>query len=460
MSTRSCDVVVLGAGPAGEVAAGRLAGAGKDVVIVEEHLIGGECSFWGCMPSKALLRPGAALAEVARVPGAAEAVRGGVDVAATLARRDEVIHGLDDATMVPWLEDRGISLVRGHGRLDGERVVRVGDAVITARDAVVVAVGTRAALPPIDGLEEADPWTNHEATTADRAPDSLVVVGGGPIGCELAQAYRSLGTRVTLLEVADRLLAKEEEFASEEVLGALRTAGVDVRLGASIERVDRAEDAAGGRGSVTVRVDSGDVTAEEILVATGRRSLTADIGAEPFGAEPGRPIEVDERLRVAGHPWLYVVGDANGRALLTHVGKHQARIAADVILGEDVALRPSLDPPPRVTFTEPQVAAVGHTLAQALLAGIDARAVDASTSANAGGSFHGRGSTGTSRLVIDDTRHVLVGATFTGPDVQEFLHAATIATVAAVPLEDLWHAVPPFPTRSEVWLALLERAGL
>jgi pyruvate/2-oxoglutarate dehydrogenase complex dihydrolipoamide dehydrogenase (E3) component len=457
VSERSFDVVVLGAGPAGEVAAGRLADGGLSVAIVEPHLIGGECSFYACMPSKALLRPAEVLAEARRVPGAAQAVTGRVDATAALTRRDEVVHDLDDESMVPWLADKGIELFRGAGRLDGERRVLVGDDVLTAGRAVVVATGSAATVPPIEGIEDADPWTNREGTTAPEAPARLIVLGGGVSGVELGQAWRTLGSEVTLLEHGDRLLAREEPFAGEQVAESLRAIGVDVRVEAAVTAVRSAD------GEVIVELDGEDaVIADQLLVAAGRKPRTDDIGIETAGLTPGKSIEVDDRMRAKGVDggWLYAVGDVNGRAPLTHMGKYQARAAADVILGKDAAATADGPVSPRVIFTDPQVAAVGHTLASARGAGLDVRAVDVPTEGNAGGSFVGRDAPGTCRIVVDEDRRVIVGATFTGTEVAESLHAATIAVVGEVPLDRLWHAVPSFPTRSELWLNLLEGYGL
>jgi pyruvate/2-oxoglutarate dehydrogenase complex dihydrolipoamide dehydrogenase (E3) component len=455
MSERGFDAVVIGAGPAGEVCAGRLADAGLEVAIVEQHLVGGECSFYGCMPSKALLRPGQVLAEARRIPGAAQAVAGGLDVPAALERRDEVIHHLHDDEQVPWLEARGIALVRGHGRVTGERAVQVGDEALVARRAVVIATGTEPLVPPIPGLREARPWTNRQAVTAEEVPPSLVVLGGGTVGVEMADAFASFGSRVTVIEAGPRVLAREEPFAGDEVCAAFAEAGIEVRVDTRATAVSRA------KGRVTVELDDGtSVSGDEILVAVGRHILSADLGLDDLGVEPGRAIEVDDTLRVPGHEWLYVIGDANGRALLTHMGKYQGRIAADHVLGRDVPLRSDGALSPRVTFTDPQVAAVGHTLASAQEAGIDARAVDVPTGANAGGSFVGRGAPGTARIVVDEERRVIVGATFTGAEIAEALHAATIAVIGEVSLDDLWHAVPCFPTRSELWLKLLEAYGM
>jgi pyruvate/2-oxoglutarate dehydrogenase complex dihydrolipoamide dehydrogenase (E3) component len=455
MNEREFDVVILGAGPAGEVCAGRLGEAGLEVAIVEPHLIGGECSFYACMPSKALLRPGELLAEVRRIPGVSEAVTGELDVQAVLKRRDEIIHGLDDSHMEPWLEERGVAIVREPGRLDGERRVHAGDEALLARKAVVVATGTEALVPPIDGLREAKPWTNREATTAEDVPERLLILGGGVVGVEMAQAYRSFGAQVTLVEAADRLLSREEPFASEHVEQALREAGVDVHINVKAVGVRASE------GEVEVELETGGpVRGDRLLVAIGRRPNTSDIGLDSIGLEPGKPIEVDDSMRA--NDWLYAIGDVNGRALLTHMGKYQARVAADVILGEQAScLLVDGQQAPRVVFTDPQVAAVGYTLAAAQAVGLNVRAADVSTQGNAGASFYGRDSSlGTTRLVVDEDREVIVGATFTGPEVAEFVHAATVAVVGEVPLGRLFHAVPAFPTRSEVWLYLLEQLGV
>jgi dihydrolipoamide dehydrogenase len=320
---------------------------------------------------------------------------------------------------------------------------------------VILAVGTAPAIPPVPGLREAEPWTNREAVTAEAVPASMVVLGGGPVGVELAQAFATFGTRVTLLEPAPRILLREDAFAADLVREGLRAHGVSVHEGVTPTSVARGAD-----GRVTVETDgAGTLEADQILVAAGRRHQTGDCGLESVGLEVDGPVHVGDDLRVPGLDWLYVIGDANGRALLTHMGKYQGRVAADVICGLGARVREA-GPPPRVTFTEPQVAAVGHTEDSARAAGLRVRAVDVSTDGTAGASFHGKGTDGTSRIVVDEDRRVIVGATFVGADVAEWLHAATIAVVGEVTLDDLWHAVPAFPTRSEVWLNLLQAAGL
>ena len=448
---REFDVVVIGAGVAGEVAAGRLGENGLSVAIVEDRLVGGECSFYACMPSKALLRPVELAREVARVPGLEI---GPIDVAAVLERRDDVIAHLDDTGQVPWLEERGVTLVRGRGRLDGERRVVVGDEELVARKAVVVATGSSALVPDIPGLREASPWTNIEATTASEVPSRFAILGGGVVGVEMAQAWAALGSHVTLVHRGDRLIEREEPFASAQVLEALGEGGVDVRLRRSAVRVSRSE-------QVVIELDDGStIVADEVLAAFGRTPGSAGIGLETVGVDGDGPLGVTDDMRVPGHDWLFAVGDVNGRALLTHMAKYQARLAADVVLGRDAQLRSDGARSPRVIFTDPQVGAVGLTLEGARAAGLRVRHVDVETSGNAGGSFVGRGAAGTSRIVVDEDRRVIVGATITGAEVAEALHAATIAVVAEVSIDDLWHAVPSFPTRSELWLKLLEAYGL
>jgi dihydrolipoamide dehydrogenase len=312
-------------------------------------------------------------------------------------------------------------------------------------------------MPPIEGLDQIDDaWTNRQSTTAKEIPDSMVILGGGVVGVELGQAWSTLGAHVAIVEGGPRVLAREEELASRYVHDALVERGVDIHTGSRATAVER-------NGAVRLTLEDGtELEGDEILVAVGRRPATRELGLETIGLEPGKSVDVDERQRSRDHDWLYAIGDANGRVLLTHMGKYQGRIAADAILGRDARIGPRSDGPlsPRVIFTEPQVAAVGHTLVSAQKAGIDVRAVDVETSGTAGASFYGRNTPGTCRIVVDPERRVIVGATFCGVDVGEWLHAATIAVVAEVPLETLWHAVPSFPTRSEVWLRLLETYGL
>jgi len=460
----SYDVVVIGAGPAGEQAAGRLAAGGLRVAVVEKELVGGECSYWGCIPSKTLIRPGDVLAAAARAPGAEQAVTGELDTAAALAQRDYMTSGWHDDGQVSWLESEGIDLVRGTGRLAGERAVEVEAADGTVRRlsaarAVVLATGSGPAVPPILGLREAGPWDNRAVTSAKELPGRLVVLGGGAVGAEMAQAYKRLGcAEVVVLEAAERLLGREEPFAGEEVRAAFEAEGITVVTGARMTAARRA----GGGPVVTSVADGREFTGDEILVAVGRRPATAGIGLERVGLEPGRPVPVDGQLRAAGVAggWLYAIGDCNGLAPLTHMGKYHGRIAAAAILGKEVADAASHDVVPRVTFTDPQVCAAGRTAAEARAAGLRVTAVTTATGEVPGAYTQGNGIRGTSQLVIDDDHRTVVGATFTGPGVQELLHSATVAICGGVTVDRLWHAVPSFPTISEVWLHLLEAYGL
>jgi pyruvate/2-oxoglutarate dehydrogenase complex dihydrolipoamide dehydrogenase (E3) component len=468
------DVVVLGGGPAGENVAGRVRDGGLECVVVESELYGGECSYWACIPSKAMLRPVELAAAAGRLPGVPS---GPVDAQAVLKRRDWFTgydgHRHDDSGQQKWVEGTGAVALRGLGRLDGPRRVVVEHSggrrtAISARRAVVLAVGSDPAVPPVPGLREAKPWTSREATSAEEVPQRLVVLGGGVVACEMASAYRGLGAReVTVVELMPRLLGRSEPFAAEMLATALRDAGVDVRLAAQVTRVERPEP--GGEVTLTF-ADGATIAADEVLVATGRRPRTGDIGLETVGLEPGRYTPTDDFLQVRGVDgnWLYAVGDVNGRTLLTHMGKYQARLCGDVVVrrarGEEPGdgLRDRADDlgAPSVVFTDPQVASVGRTEDAARDAGVRVRAVEYDLGSVAGASLLADGYLGRAKIVVDEDRRVVVGATFVGQDVAELLHSATVAVVGEVPLDTLWHVVPSYPTVSEVWLRLLEEYGL
>ncbi|WP_347814073.1 NAD(P)/FAD-dependent oxidoreductase [Actinomadura sp. 7K507] len=456
------DVVVIGGGPVGENAAARAVRGGLSVALVEHERYGGECSYWACMPSKALLRPGNALAAARRVPGVPVGDR--LDPGPVFQRRDSFAAHWDDGEQERWVRETGIHPVRGHGSITGKGVVTVGDRVLGAEHAVVVCTGSVARLPELPGLADARVWTSREAASASTVPGRLAVLGGGVVGVEMAQAWARLGSRVELIIRGDRPLPAFPEFAGDAVAAGLRADGVTVHQGADATEVSRVD------GEVRVGLADGRrVVADELLVATGRRPATDELGMETFGLRPGDRLDVDDSGLVHAVPggWLYAAGDVTGRAPLTHQGKYAARVVGDVIAaraaGADVPAGPwtayaataDHHAVPQVVFTDPEVAAVGVTGARRP----EHREVEIDL-AVAGSALHADGYTGRVRIVVDGERDVLVGATFVGQDVAEMVHAATVAIVGEVPLQRLWHAVPVFPSMNEVWLRLLEELGL
>ncbi|MCV7027767.1 pyridine nucleotide-disulfide oxidoreductase [Mycobacterium sherrisii] len=466
------DVVVLGAGPVGQNAAERARSGGLRVAVVERELVGGECSYWACVPSKALLRPVLALADVERVDGAREAVTGPIDPAGVFGRRNRYVTDWDDTGQADWVSGIGATLVRGHGRLNGTRRVTVSssskEVSLDAKHAVVVCTGSRAALPDLPGIAEARPWTNRQATDSSTVPRRLAIVGAGGVGVEMATAWQGLGSSVTLLVRGSALLPRMEPFVGERIRRGLTDAGVDVRVEVTPRGLRRTDPA----GPVTIELDDGTaVTVDEVLFATGRTPLTDDIGLETIGLSPGSWLDIDDTCRVQAvkEGWLYAAGDVNHRALLTHQGKYQGRIA-----GAAIAARAAGEPldtaawgahattadhhaVPQAFFTDPEAAAVGLTVEQALRAGHRVRTVDVEIGdVVMGAKLYADGYSGRARMVVDEDQRYLLGVTMVGPGATEMLHSATIAVAGQVPIARLWHAVPCFPTISELWLKLLE----
>jgi pyruvate/2-oxoglutarate dehydrogenase complex dihydrolipoamide dehydrogenase (E3) component len=440
MSEQSFDAVIIGAGPAGEVCAGDLADGGLSVAIVERELVAGECSYWACIPSKTLLRPGEALSAARQAPGAREAAGGELDVERALGWRDFMVSDWDDADQASWLDEKGIALLRGEGRIAGAGKVSVDGAEYAAND-IVVATGSDPVFPPIKGLDGLEGvWTNREATALKELPERLLVLGGGPVGVELGQALSRMGTSVVIVEGESRLLPRDADAVGEALAKALEAEGIELRLGSFASRADRR-----GDGYVLEFEDGADLRGDRLLVAAGRRPRVEGIGLEAIGVKPDRGgIEVDERLRAGDGVWA--IGDATGVAPFTHVGKYQARIAARNILGANA--RADYRAVPRITFTDPQVASVGE--------GSGARTGTAELAGVARTSTYTREydqRPGFLTLVSDGDR--LTGAYAVGPEAGEWLQQATLAIRAEVPLSTLRDTIQPFPSFSEAFVDAL-----
>ncbi|MFJ9588205.1 dihydrolipoyl dehydrogenase family protein [Streptomyces acidicola] len=467
------DVIVLGGAAAGENAAQYASQfSGLSSVIVENSLLGGECSYWACMPSKALLRPVEVVDSAEHLPG----LSARLEAPGVLARRDRVINQLDDSSQISWALSTGIDVVRGYGRLAGERTVVVvrpdgSTTTLTANHAVVIDTGSRPAVPDVPGLRAALPWTSRDVTTMREVPRRVIVQGGGVVACESATWLRGLGaSEVSIVYRDDRLLARQEPFAGTLVGQALQDSGVQLYPRLNLSQVKRADprDTGHGRihgGEVSVTLDDGTImVADEVVVATGRIPNTDDIGLDTVGLHPGGYLSVDDHqcLRQVNGSWLYAIGDACGRALLTHMGKYQARIAGEVIAAraQGSAELPSSAVGhiglPQVVFTNPEVGSAGMTEQQARDAGLDVEAVEYDLAALAGTYVMRADYRGLAKLVVDRTDDVVVGATFVGAGIAELVHSATTAIVGRIPVSTLWHVVPSYPTASEIWLRLLE----
>jgi pyruvate/2-oxoglutarate dehydrogenase complex dihydrolipoamide dehydrogenase (E3) component len=440
MSVHETDIVVIGLGPGGEEVAGRLAEAGLHVVGVEAKLVGGECPYWGCVPSKMMIRAADLLAETRRVPGMAGASSVTPDWSPVARRiREEATDTWDDKVAVDRFTGKGGHFVRGRGRITAPGEVTIGDDVYRARRGIVIATGTEPAVPPIDGLSGTPYWTNREAIETERVPESLIVLGGGAIGAELAQVFARFGAQVTVVEAEDRLLPPEEPEAGRLLAEVFTREDIAVRAGAKVTRVDHD----GARFTLAVR-EAEPLAAECLLVATGRRPHLAALGVAAVGVdESAEAIPVDDRMRAADGVWA--LGDVTGKGAFTHVSVYQAAIVVRDILGAD-------GPPadyravPRVTFTDPEIGAVGLTEAQARDQGLPIRTGLAELPSSARGWIHKAGNDGFVKLVEDTERGVLVGATSAGPWGGEVLGALAVAVYGEVPTERLRHMIYAYPT--------------
>ena len=484
------DAIVIGSGPAGRSVSADLVKNGLSVALIEAELVGGDCAYWACVPSKALLRPQEALNEAKHIEGASEAINGNaVNSESVFKRRDKFVENWDDTNFSRSLEQTGIKVTHGHGELAGQKRVRVKSSSsdksgqqqqqeywLTARHAVILATGSRAAFPSeIAGLVDSKPWNSRNATGAHKAPESLAIFGMGAVACEMATTMASLGTKeITIIGRDDRLLNKYEPFVGERLGQVFENRGIKVLTKRNIRRINRTTNNGDSKSEPfeILLDDNSKVTTAQFLVATGREPNTNSLGLETIGLQSGRWLDVDDTCLVKGveGEWLYAVGDISRRALLTHVGKYQGRVCAASIISRAAKKNPSPaslplatsdhDAVPQVVFTDPEVATVGLTESEARKKGFkNLRVIDRDMDGIPGAALHTDGYSGHARIIVDQDRRVIIGSTFIGPQVGDLLHAATIAIVGKVPMTTLRHAIPCFPTVNEVWLDLLDSYG-